>query len=150
MKTIMAFGTFDILHPGHINFLRQAKSFGNLITVIARDRTVYRVKGQLPRHNESERQRAVKFSGIADKVILGSLTDKYAAIKKYRPDVIALGYDQKFFVAELESELKKLNLNTKIIRLKSFQPKKYKSSILKNEKQYPEKEIRTVYRLQAN
>ena len=99
----MAFGTFDLLHPGHINFLQQAKKHGNLVVVIARDRTVKQVKGKLPKYNEKQRRRAVKSSDIADKVVLGSLTDKYAAIKKYRPDLIALGYDQKHFVNELES-----------------------------------------------
>lgn len=132
MKTVMAFGTFDIFHPGHISFLKQAKKYGDLIVVIARDRTVKQVKGKLPDNAEKQRLRVIKASGIADKVILGSLTtDKYAAIKKYRPDVIALGYDQKFFTAELKNELKKSKLNDKIIRLKPFQPKKYKSSILK-------------------
>lgn len=128
----MAFGTFDILHQGHINFLRQAKKYGDLIVVIARDRTVKQAKGKPPDNAEKQRLRAVKAAGLADKIILGSLTDKYAAIKKYRPDIIALGYDQKFFVDRLKDELKKLKLNTKIIRLKSFKPKKYKSSILKN------------------
>ena len=127
----MAFGTFDLFHPGHISFLKQAKKYGDLTVVIARDRTVKQVKGKLPYSTEKQRRRAVKSSAVADKIIPGSLTDKYAAIKKYRPDVIALGYDQKFFVAELKSELKKIKLNTKIIRLKPFKPKKYKSSILK-------------------
>lgn len=130
----MAFGTFDLFHSGHISFLKQAKKYGDLIVVIARDRTVKQVKGELPDNAERERLRAVKASGLADKIILGSLTDKYAAVKKYRPDIICLGYDQKFFVNELRSELKKLKLNTKIIRLKPFHPKKYKSSILKHEK----------------
>lgn len=133
MKTVMAFGTFDIFHPGHINFLKQAKKYGKLIVVIARDRTVKRIKGKSPYNAEKQRLRLVKASGLADKIILGSLSDRYAAIKNYRPDIIALGYDQKFFVDELKSELKKIKLNAKIIRLKPFQPKKYKSSILKNE-----------------
>lgn len=132
MKTVMAFGTFDIFHPGHVSFLKQAKKYGKLIIVIALDRTVKQVKSELPSHNEIKRQRAVKSSGLADKVILGNLIDKYASIKKYRPDIICLGYDQKFFVDGLKNELKKLKLNTKIIRSKPFQSKKYKSSILKD------------------
>lgn len=129
----MAFGAFDIFHPGHISFLKQANKYGRLIIVIARDQTVKRVKGRLPDNAEKRRLRVVKTAGIADKVILGSKSDSYTAIKKYRPDIICLGYDQKFFVAQLKSELKRLKLNAKIIKLKPFQPKKYKSSILKDE-----------------
>ena len=50
----MAFGTFDLLHPGHINFLNQAKKHGQLIIVIARDKTVKEVKGKLPQHKEKQ------------------------------------------------------------------------------------------------
>jgi len=53
---IMLFGTFDIFHEGHRDFLRQAREYGDyLIVVIARDETVKNVKGKLPRNNESVR-----------------------------------------------------------------------------------------------
>ncbi|MFH1713517.1 MAG: adenylyltransferase/cytidyltransferase family protein [Candidatus Jacksonbacteria bacterium] len=130
MKVVMIFGTFDILHPGHINFLKQAKRHGQLIAVIARNKTVKQVKGKLPRHNEKQRLEAVKCLKLASKVVLGSLTDKYATIKKYQPNVIALGYDQIYFTDQLKDELIKLELNTKIIRLKSFKPNQYKTSLL--------------------
>ena len=131
MKTVMAFGTFDLLHPGHINFFNQAKKYGDcLIAIIARDSTVKRLKGKLPLHNEKQRLEAVKGLKLAAKVILGSLTDKYAVIKKYRPDLIALGYDQTHFTEELKEQINKLKLHTKVIRLKAFKPKKYKTSIL--------------------
>ncbi len=134
VKTVMAFGTFDILHPGHINFLRQAKKHGRLIVVLARDRTVKRLKGKLPLHGEKQRLKAVMGLKLAGIATLGSLTDKYAAIKKYRPDIIALGYDQKYFTEQLESFINKLKLKTKIIRLKPFKPNKYKTSIIKYER----------------
>ena len=135
MSLVMAFGTFDLLHPGHKYFLRMAKNHGGcLIIVIARDRTVKEVKGRMPYHGEKQRQRAVKGQNIADKVILGSLTDNYAAIKKYRPKIIVLGYDQTNFTHQLRAGLNKLKLKTKIIRLKPFRARKYKTSILKHEK----------------
>lgn len=134
MKTVMVFGTFDILHPGHINFLNQAKKHGQLIAVIARNRTVKQVKGKLPQHSEKERLEAIKGLKLADKVILGSLTDKYAVIKKYRPDIIALGYDQTHFTSQLKVKLKMLLPKTKIIRLKPFKKYKYKTSIITNYK----------------
>jgi len=129
---VMIFGTFDIFHPGHRSFLNQAKKYGeSLIAVIARDETVLEIKKRKPMNSEKIRLDNVKKNKLADKVILGSLSDKYAAIKKYRPDVICLGYDQKFFIEELESILEKFSLEkTKIIRLKPHKPEIYKSSKL--------------------
>jgi len=127
MKTVMAFGTFDLLHPGHVNFLKQAKKHGRLTVIIARDRTVKRIKGKLPWHSETKRQQAVLSLNLAARVVLGSLTDKYAAIRKYRPNIIALGYDQNHFTKELASRFK----NIKIVRLKAFKPNKFKTSLIK-------------------
>ncbi|MBI4779287.1 adenylyltransferase/cytidyltransferase family protein [Candidatus Falkowbacteria bacterium] len=129
----MAFGAFDLLHPGHKSFIKQAKRYGDyLIVIIARDSTVLKVKGKLPKHSEKQRLGAVKGLKLASKAIMGSLIDKYAAIKKYKPDIICLGYDQTHFTKQLKPELKKLKLKAKIIKLKPFRPDKYKTSILKN------------------
>ncbi|MFA6454457.1 MAG: adenylyltransferase/cytidyltransferase family protein [Patescibacteria group bacterium] len=131
MKIVMIFGTFDILHPGHINFIKQAKKYGDcLIVVIARNSTVLKVKGKLPEHSEKQRLEAIKGLKLASKAVLGSLTDKYSAIKKYRPNIICLGYDQTNFVDRLKNELKRLKLKTKIVRLRPFMPHKYKTSII--------------------
>jgi len=132
MNTVMAFGTFDLLHPGHISFLKQAKNHGSLVVIIARDRTINQVKGKLPQQSEKQRLEAILSLKLADKVVMGSLSDKYAAIKKYKPDIIALGYDQTYFTEQLKDKIKKLKLNTKIIRLKSLKPNKYKTSIIIN------------------
>ena len=44
-KTVLTFGTFDIFHPGHLHYLKEAKKHGNcLIVIIARDTTVQRIK----------------------------------------------------------------------------------------------------------
>ena len=132
-KVVMAFGTFDIFHKGHKSYLKQAKMLGDkLIVIVARDKTIELIKKQKPVNGEQERVLAVKNSKIADEVILGSLKNKYAVIKKYRPDIIALGYDQKANLAELKEKLKEFKLQTKIVRLKSYKPEIYKSSKLKN------------------
>jgi len=127
---IMAFGTFDILHKGHKKFLQQARKFGDyLIIIVAKDKTVLEIKCKLPRNNENQRLNAIIKSKLADKAVLGNLINKYKIIKKYKPDIICLGYDQQAFTENLEEKLIEYNLlNTKIIRLKSYYPEKYKSS----------------------
>jgi len=132
MTTIMCFGSFDILHPGHIFFLKRAKSLGDkLVVVIARDSTIQEVKGITPKYNERERVEHIRDLKIADKVVLGYETDKYEVIEDINPDVIALGYDQDSFADNLEEEMKKRKMNPKIVRLSAYKEEHYKSSKLR-------------------
>ena len=131
MQKVMAFGTFDTLHPGHTYALKAAKKLGDyLVVIIARDKTVEKVKGRKPVFNEKIRLENLKHLGIADKVRLGSLGNKYQVIIDEKPDVIALGYDQKFFVDDLKNVIDK---NVRIIRLKPHKPGIYKSSKLRKD-----------------
>lgn len=132
-KMVMAFGTFDYFHAGHENYLKQAASLGDyLIVVIARDRTARQIKGTAPATGERKRAAVIRKSGIADKVILGQHGDKHKVLKKYRPAVIALGYDQFIFTQKLRKTLIDLKLNTEIKRMNAYFPQVYKSSLLKN------------------
>lgn len=125
----MVFGTFDIIHPGHIHMLNEAKKYGDyLVVTVARDATVCSVKGKPAIHDEKNRLAAVKKLNIADKVRLGCIDNKYQAIAEEEPDIIALGYDQREFVDNLSTAVKP---NTKIVRLAPYMPEIYKSSKLK-------------------
>lgn len=132
MKKVLIFGTFDGLHPGHINFFEQAKRLGDkLIVVVGRDETVLKVKGRLPKNNEKCRLAEVKKTGLVDESRLGNLGDPYAIIKQIQPDIIALGYDQNSFTANLAVELKEMDIVAEIVRLEPFGPEKYHSSVIK-------------------
>jgi len=132
MITVIATGTFDILHKGHINFLKQAKELGDHLTVIvARDETVMKVKKRSPMHTEKQRLSDVLLVPSVDIAVLGNLGDKYAIIQELDPDIIALGYDQTHFIDSLQNELRTRNLKAKIVRLNSFKAHNYKSSTLK-------------------
>ena len=124
----MVFGTFDILHPGHLHMLKEAKEHGDfLVVIIARDQTVSTLKGKQPQHDEVARVKNLEALNIADEVRLGSLGDKYKVIREEKPDIIALGYDQKFFTEQLTTVVGK---ETPVIRLAAYMPEIYKSSKL--------------------
>ena len=128
----MVFGTFDILHPGHLYFLKHAKKMGDmLLVVIARDSTVEKIKGIKPVHSEHERLKKVHQLLYVDSAILGSKKDKLLLIEKIKPDIICLGYDQQHFTQNLEQELEKRKLATKIVRLEAYKEYLYKSSKLR-------------------
>jgi len=132
MKKVLAFGTFDLLHLGHKNFLEQAESLGNQLCVcIARDINVEKHKNKTPRWNENKRKKELEKVFPNAKVFLGYIDDVYQCLSDIQPDYIALGYDQNIFVDKLADELQKRDLNkTKIIRLKSYKPEIYKTSLV--------------------
>lgn len=139
----MIFGTFDGLHLGHVNFFQQARNLAPgcfLVASIARDRNVFRIKGRYPDRNERQRAAAVRKSGWADEVILAGQGKYLPHILRMRPNIIALGYDQKAYVRELKRDLKNLsaqagkNILIKVVRLKPYKEKIYKNHLLKKKR----------------
>lgn len=125
----MCAGTFDIVHPGHLYYLSEAKKYGDkLIVVVARDATSETFKKKKPMRNEKERLEAVRMLKIVDEAILGKEGNIFSIIEEIKPDVICLGYDQNVQKQQLEDELKKRNLEAEVIRIGSYMPHLYKSS----------------------
>ncbi|MFH0857841.1 MAG: adenylyltransferase/cytidyltransferase family protein [Candidatus Magasanikbacteria bacterium] len=133
MKTLMLFGTFDGLHMGHIHLLQSAKKKAErIIVVIARDERVKELKGHFPLHTQTERKKIIESIQYVERGVIGHKTDIYSAVKKYQPDYIGLGYDQKFFTDDLKIKLKELGLEkTQIIRFPAYRSNKCKSSIVR-------------------
>ncbi len=144
-KVVIAFGTFDYLHAGHEYYLKQAKEMGDeLIVVLARDKTVKQIKGESPINSERKRAKAIRNLDIADRVILGYHGDKHKVLRKYRPNIIALGYDQFVFTQKLKKTLIDLQLDAQIMRLDAHFPQVYKSSLLKKMSQQEASQLQTV------
>jgi len=116
LTRILATGTFDLLHPGHIYFLTQARALGDeLFVIVARDSNVtHKPKPIVP---EEQRLDMVNALGMVDKALLGSEKDMFEPLKQIRPDIIALGYDQHFDCEFLEKELTKRGLPSKVVRI---------------------------------
>jgi FAD synthetase len=130
---VLIFGTFDLFHPGHMYFITEASKYGELTVVVARDKTVRKLKKKWPKEKERTRLSRIAALPIVKQARLGdqNLDKKYLVLNKVRPDIICLGYDQKYFIAHLPQALKDHRLKTKIVRLKSFKPEIYKSSKVK-------------------
>jgi len=134
MKKVLAFGSFDLLHEGHKHFLKEAKKLGDyLVVVVALDSTIKDFKGHVPKFSEEARILHLRELGIADEVRLGYKGDKWKIIEAIKPEIIALGYDQNSYTKGLEKGMKERGLSLEIIRLKSFNPERYKSSLLRSE-----------------
>lgn len=132
MKTVMIFGTFDIVHAGHLHMFREAREYGDrLVVVVARDKNVERVKGMGAMHTEQERVEFLQHIDLIDTVMLGDKSDPYRCIKDVCPDIIALGYDQKEYIDNLADELMRCGLHSRIVRLAPYQEKIFKSSKIK-------------------
>ncbi len=133
-KKVLVFGTFDLLHPGHLQLFKDAKKYGDHLTVVvSRNSTVKKVKGSLPKYDEADRLEHVEAIDIVDEAMLGSIGDKYEMIQEIHPDIICLGYDQHNFTDKLAQKLKEMHINPKIVRLQPYKEHKYKSSKLKEE-----------------
>ena len=88
MKTVITYGTFDLLHQGHINLLRRAKELGDYLIVGVTNDSFDRDRGKLNvRNNVLERVEAVKATGYADKIIIEDYVgQKIDDIQKYKRD----------------------------------------------------------------
>ena len=95
MKKVITYGTFDLLHQGHINLLRRAKELGDYLIVGVTSDSFDRGRGKLNvRNNVLERVEAVKATGYADEVIIEDYVgQKIDDIQKYNVDIFAIGSD---------------------------------------------------------
>ena len=95
MKKVITYGTYDLLHQGHINLLRRAKELGDYLIVGVTNDNFDRERGKLNvTDNVLERVEAVKATGLADQIIIEDyFGQKIDDIQKYDVDIFAIGSD---------------------------------------------------------
>ncbi|MCL4325191.1 MAG: FAD synthase [Candidatus Thermoplasmatota archaeon] len=117
MVRVMATGVFDLLHPGHLHYLTEAKKLGNeLVVVVARDVTVRKLKRE-PIVGEEARRIMVEALKPVDSAILGSEKDMFDTVVKVRPDVIALGFNQHWDEKDIEEGCAKHGVPARVVRV---------------------------------
>jgi FAD synthetase len=116
MTRVMASGVFDILHSGHLHYLEEAKALGDeLVVVVATDSTVRKRKHE-PITPEKMRLELVQNLKPVDKAVLGREGNMFDVVVELRPDIIAIGYDQKFDADKIKKDLADRGLNVEIVR----------------------------------
>jgi FAD synthetase len=120
MVRVMATGVFDIIHLGHLYFLKEAKKLGDeLVVVVATDKTARKMK-HVPITSQDMRVSLVNELKPVDKAVLGQEEDMYKVVEELNPDIIALGYDQKHDEENIKKACKNKGLDVKVVRLKPF------------------------------
>lgn len=118
LTVVMIGGKFEIIHPGHVHTMSEARRLGDtLVVVVAADSTVAKNKGRDPVTSQEWRVRLVSAMRDVDAALPGGKGSIYETLEKVRPDIVALGYDQVHDPAEVEREARRRGMEVKVVRL---------------------------------
>ncbi len=127
MVKVVATGTFDILHPGHVLYLSESRKLGDeLYVIVARDSTI--THKRQPLIPEDQRLFMVRMLKCVDVALLGSEDDMFKPIEEIDPDIIALGFNQHWDEEQLQKKLQERGLKAKVVRITKCDPSPYASS----------------------
>ena len=115
-RRIVATGTFDILHPGHLYYLEESKKLGDeLFVIVARDTNVkHKPRPVIPEEHRLAMVAALK---PVDHAILGDKTDMFRPIEEIQPEIITIGFNQLFNEQKLEDQLRARSIISRIVRI---------------------------------
>lgn len=121
MVRVMAQGTFDVLHPGHLHYLEESASLGDeLVVVIGRDEKMKERKDLL--FNHDTRRKIVEALGIVDEAYVGSKGDIYDILDVIQPDIVTLGYDQPLDEDRIRDAYEERGLDIELRRMSEYEP----------------------------
>jgi len=133
-KTVLASGTFDLLHLGHVKYLEEARKAGGkdarLVVIVATDKTVQKRKGAKPVMPEEHRRALVESLKVVDEAVLGyEKFDISTVIEEIKPDVIAVGYDQKGIEDKVCQTVAQKKLPIQVVKISKFGKEELNSSL---------------------
>jgi FAD synthetase len=129
VKRVVATGTFDILHTGHLYYLEESRRLGDkLYVIVARDVNVkHKPRPVVP---EEQRLKMVAALKPVDHAVLGDLTDMFRPIREIQPSVITIGFNQHFDEENLRTELRVRNISCDVVRIGKYSGDTYCSTSL--------------------
>ena len=127
MKRIVATGTFDLLHPGHLYYLEESRRLGDeLYVIVARDANVrHKPKPVLP---EDQRLKMVAALKPVDHAVLGDLHDMFRPIREIGPAIITIGFNQHFDEEKIKGELLARSIPSDVVRIGQYPGDSYSST----------------------
>lgn len=119
MTRVVATGTFDLLHPGHIHYLEESRRLGDeLVVIVARDANVrHKPRPIVP---EAQRLAVIRALRTVDSARLGDPDDMLRPIEELRPAIITLGCNQHFDEQRLAATLEARGCGCRIVRIGRF------------------------------
>lgn len=115
VHSVIAQGTFDILHPGHLHYLNEAASMGEELHVIVarRSNVTHKENPILP---DEQRRRMVDALEMVDHARLGHQEDIFVPIEEIDPDRIVLGFDQHHDEEGIRRALEGRGIDCEVVR----------------------------------
>jgi cytidyltransferase-like protein len=95
-RKVFVSGSFDLLHSGHIAFLQEAATYGDLYVAIGSDATIYGLKGRVPINHEQERLYLMRSVGCVKEAFISSgsgILDFEPELRRIQPDVFVVNED---------------------------------------------------------
>lgn len=135
-------GTFDGLHRGHLFLFEFARRRGlamgrrlgregvRLSVAIARDESVARIKHRPPHQSHDERRALVAALRIVDDAFVGAPNEFLKSVRRVKPDLIVLGYDQR---GSWEATLREAGILARVIRCPPYGARLLKSSMMRSD-----------------
>ncbi|QUO48451.1 MULTISPECIES: adenylyltransferase/cytidyltransferase family protein [Halorubrum] len=128
MTRVVAQGTFDLLHPGHVHYLEDAATYGDELHAIVARRTNVTHKPE-PILCARQRRDMVEALDAVDEAHLGDPEDVFVPIERLDPDVIVLGFDQHHDEADIADALDSRGIDCRVERASGREPK-YEDELL--------------------
>ncbi len=121
MVRVLAQGTFDLLHPGHVHYLEEAAAMGDELYVIVARRSNVSHK-RPPVLDGRQRRDTVASLGVVDRALLGHEEDIFVPIEEIDPDVIVLGHDQHHDADAIREALEGRGIDCEVRRASGREP----------------------------
>lgn len=110
--TVFAAGCFNRVHPAHLRLLRSARVLGDKLVVVLSNDSHNKKPNAVP---SAVRRKWIEDLGVADRVVVGDAGSFAETLRREKPDVLVLGYDQKLPDPETEAEVKRMGIEVVVM-----------------------------------